>query len=128
MQVIDPADNNKVTRIGYATYMAADDDVLYLVNSMTNWSTKPATTVNTFFTYNIKTGQTNNASFLKNAPAELASSTLHMLVVNDDNGDIYIGTSDFTTNGNIYRFKKDGTFVEKFDAGGVSPNSAVFFN
>ena len=103
LQVIDPADNNKVTRIGYATYMAA-----------------PATTVNTFFTYNIKTGQTNNASFLKNAPAELASSTLHMLVVNDDNGDIYIGTSDFTTNGTIYRFK--------FDAGGVSPNSAVFFN
>lgn len=128
LQVIDPADNNKVTKIGYATYMAADDDVLYLVNSMTDWSTQPYTTVNTFFTYNIKTGQTNNASFLKNAPAELASSTLHMLVVNDDNGDIYIGTSDFTTNGTIYRFKKDGTFVEKFDAGGISPNSAVFFN
>lgn len=35
--------------------------------------------------------------------------------VNDNNGDIYIGTTFFSAgNGNIYRFKKDGTFVEKF--------------
>ena len=51
-----------------------------------------------------------------------------MLEVNDNNGDIYISTSEFTTNGTIYRFKKDGTFIEKFDAGGINPNSAVFFN
>lgn len=81
-----------------------------------------------FFTYNIKTGQMNNASFLKDAPAELTSSTLYMLEVNENNGDIYISTSEFTTNGTIYRFKKDGTFIEKFDAGGINPNSAVFFN
>ena len=51
-----------------------------------------------------------------------------MLKVNDNNGDFYIGTTDYKTNGTIYRFKKDGTFIEKFDAGGISPNSAVFFN
>jgi hypothetical protein len=52
-----------------------------------------------------------------------------MLQVNDNNGDIYIGTTFFSAgNGNIYRFKKDGTFVEKFDCGGQNPNSAVFFN
>lgn len=128
LQMIDPANNNKVTKIGNATYMAADDDILYLVNSMTDWNTDPYTTVNTFFTYNIKTGQMNNASFLKDAPAELTSSTLYMLEVNDNNGDIYISTSEFTTNGTIYRFKKDGTFIEKFDAGGINPNSAIFFN
>ena len=128
LQMIEPAKGNKVTKIGNATYMAANNDILYLVNSMTDWSTKPVTTVNTFFTYNIKTGQMNNASFLKDAPAELVSSTLHMLTINDNDGDIYISTSDFITNGTIYRFKKDGTFIEKFDAGGVNPNSAVFFN
>lgn len=128
LQMIEPAKSNKVTKIGNAAYMAADDDILYLVNSVTDWSTKPYTTVNTFFTYNIETGQMNHASFLKNAPAELASSTLYMLKVNDNNGDIYISTSDFTTNGNIYRFKKDGTFMEKFDAGGINPSSVVFFN
>ena len=26
---------------------------------------------------------------------------------------------DYTTNGDIYRFKKDGTFIEKFESGGV---------
>ena len=126
LQMIDPKKNNQVTKIGYATYMAADNDVLYLINSITDWVAQ--TTVNTFFTYNIKTGQINNASFLKNAPAELSSITLHMFEVNDDNGDFYIGASDYKTNGTIYRFKKDGTFIEKFDAGGINPNSMVFFD
>ena len=126
LQMIDPAANNKVTELGSATRMCAANDILYLVNSLTDWNTD--TTVNTFFTYNIKTGQMNNASFLKDAPAELTSSTLYMLEVNENNGDIYISTSEFTTNGTIYRFKKDGTFIEKFDAGGINPNSAVFFN
>ena len=111
--------NNKVTELGSATRMCAANDILYLVNSLTDWNTY--TTVNTFFTYNIKTGQMNNASFLKDAPAELTSSTLYMLEVNENNGDIYISTSEFTTNGTIYRFKKDGTFIEKFDAGALIP-------
>lgn len=127
LQMIDPANNNKVTKLGNVTHMAAKDGVLYLVNSITiSW--EPPVADNNYFTYNIKTGQMNNTSFLKNAPAELASSTLHMLEVNDNNGDIYIGTSEYTTNGTIYRFKKDGTFVEKFDAGGMNPNTAIFFN
>lgn len=61
-------------------------------------------------------------------PKELETTTIYLLAVNDSNGDLYIGTSEYTTNGNIYRFKKDGTFVEKFDAGGINPNSAIFFN
>lgn len=127
VQMIDPANNNKVTKIGNATYMAADDDMLYLANSITiNWVTNEA--INTFFTYNIKTGQMNNISFLKNAPDKLMSTTLYMLEVNNYNGDIYISATDYKTNGTIYRFKKDGTFVEKFDAGGINPNSAIFFN
>lgn len=127
LQMIDPANNNKVTKIGNATYMATKDGILYLVNSITtNWETNEA--INTFFTYNIKTGQMNNTSFLKNAPDKLTSTTLYMLEVNDNNGDIYISTSDYKTNGTVYRFKKDGTFVEKFDAGGINPKSAIFFN
>ena len=103
LQMIDPADGNKVTTIGNATFMSADD--------------------------NIKTKKLNEISFLKNAPEELATTCLSMLQVNDNNGDIYIGTTFFSAgNGNIYRFKKDGTFVEKFDCGGQNPNSAVFFN
>ena len=110
--------------------MAADDDVVYLINSLTNWNVNPAVTTNHFSTYNIKTKTWNQSSFLKdNAPKELATTSTSMLQVNDDNGDIYIGTTYFAAgNGNIYRFKKDGTFIEKFDCGGQNPNSAVFFN
>ncbi|WP_297272317.1 DUF5074 domain-containing protein [uncultured Bacteroides sp.] len=126
LQMIDPLHNNKVTTLGNATYIAVDGDVLYAINSITDWDTYLA--VNTFFTYNIKTGQINNASFLKNVPANLEKDLIYMLEINEYNGDIYIGTSDFSTNGTIYRFKKDGTFVEDFDAGGISPNCAVFFN
>ena len=83
----------------------------------------------TFFSYNIRTGQMDQTSFLKDIPEELKTSTIYMIAVDDEyNGDIYISTTDYKTNGTIYRFKKDGTFVEKFDAGGISPNSAVFFN
>lgn len=35
---------------------------------------------------------------------------------------------DYNTNGDIYRFKKDGTFIEKFESGGVSPRAAVFID
>jgi len=50
------------------------------------------------------------------------------LLKNKIAAELRISTSEFTTNGTIYRFKKDGTFIEKFDAGGINPNSAVFFN
>lgn len=123
LQMIDPAQKNKVTELGSATRMCANDDVLYLTHS--GYSSP---TTNSFFTYNIKTGVLNNESFLKNVPEALTSSTIYMLAVNDNNGDFYISTTDYKTNSDIYRFRKDGTFVEKFDAGGVSTSTAVFFN
>ena len=122
LQMINPADNNKVTELGSATHVCAKGDILYLVYSEYYSAT------NSFFTYNMKTGKMDSDSFLKDMPKELETTTIYLLAVNDSNGDLYIGTSEYTTNGNIYRFKKDGTFVEKFDAGGINPNSAIFFN
>lgn len=123
LQMIDPNNNNQVTPLGEVTKMGAGNDMLYLTySSYTNPETK-------FFSYNIRTGQMDQTSFLKDIPEELKTSTIYMIAVDDEyNGDIYISTTDYKTNGTIYRFKKDGTFVEKFDAGGISPNSAVFFN
>ena len=99
LQIIDPANSNEVTNIGHATYMAAEDDVVYLVNSVTDWTTWTAT--NHFSTYNIKTNILNKTSFLKNAPEELATTSISMLQVNDNGGDIYIGTTFYDKgNGN----------------------------
>lgn len=121
-QMIDPAAGNKVTELGSATRMCTNDGMVYLAYS--DYANPTAS----FFTYNIKTGQLSTASFLKDVPEKLKSSTIYMLEVNDKSGDFYVGTSEYTTNGTIYRFKKDGTFVEMFDAGGMNPKSAVFFD
>lgn len=125
-QMIDPRQNNKVTTLATATNMTAGNDVVYLVNSVTDWSTY--TTTNTFFYYDIKAGRVVESSFLKNAPEELASASVYMMTVDDETGDIYIGTSDYTTNGELYRFKRDGSFVNKFDCGGINPCKAVFLD
>lgn len=129
LQMIDPKKNNAVSQLGYATNMAAGNDMLYLVDSRTDYSSKPYVTTNTFASYNIKTGTMNNVSFLKNAPAELATASVYMMTVDDETGDIYIGVTHYgDSNGDMYRFTKDGTYVEKFDCGGQNPRAAVFFD
>lgn len=129
LQMIDPDNNNAVTEIGYATNMAAGDDMLYIVDSRTDYSNWSAvTTNNTFSSYDIKSGRLNTASFLKNAPVELATSSISMMTVSDSTGDIYIGVTNYSdSNGMMYRFKNDGSYVGKFDCGGQNPRDAVFF-
>ena len=127
LQVIDTKNNNQVTQLGNASHLATYKDVVYVVNSFTDWYGTGETTT-TFYTYDAKAGKLNNTSFLKNAPSELASASIYMLEINQGNGDIYLAVSNYNSNGTIYRFKHDGTFVEKFDAGGMNPAGMVFFN
>ncbi|WP_305239818.1 YncE family protein [uncultured Muribaculum sp.] len=126
LQQINTRKNNEVKQIGYASQMAEKDGILYVINSVTDWSTKKAT--NTLYTYNIETGVVNNASFLRDMPEALKTAGIYMLEINDNNGDIYISKSDFVTNGTIYRFDRNGNFVESFDAGGLNPCCGVFFD
>lgn len=128
LQVIDPR-TNQVTPIAEATKLAEYNDMLYLINSNTvydsNWN---ATTTNEFFTYDIRTGQVSDHTFLNNAPAELSSATIYLFEVDDETGDIYIGTSDYVSEGKIYRFDRSGSLKETFNAGGVNPNSMLFID
>lgn len=129
LQMIDPDANNKVAELGYATSMAAGNDMLYLVDSRTDYSVRPYVTTNTFSSYDIKSRRLNTTSFLKDAPAELATSSIYMMTVSEYTGDIYIGVTNYSaSNGTMYRFKQDGSFVGKFDCGGQNPRAAVFFN
>lgn len=129
LQMIDPDANNKVAELGYATNMAAGNDMLYLVDSRTDYSVRPYVTTNTFSSYDIKSRRLNTTSFLKDAPAELATSSIYMMTVSEYTGDIYIGVTNYSaSNGTMYRFKQDGSFVGKFDCGGQNPRAAVFFN
>lgn len=130
LQMIEPKNGNKVSQLGYATHMAAKGDLLYLVDSRVDYSHWPEVSArNSFATYDAKSGKMNATSFLKNVPEELNTAVVYMIEVNGKNGDIYIVTTGHgKTNGNVYRFKSDGSFVEKFDCGGQNPKRAVFFN
>lgn len=117
-----------VSSLGVATKMAHDDDVIYLVNSVTDWTTTPYKTVNTFFSYNTLTNTMNNNSFLTGAPAKLTNEVISMMTVDDDSHDIYIGTTDYKNTGTIYRFDRLGKFIQEFGCGGIGPVGAVFFD
>jgi len=115
----------KIENIAVATKVAKYNNMFYLVNSVTDWSTY-ATTVS-YATYDSHKNELTNSSFLQDAPSELISTSTFMLSVNPYNGDLYIGTSDYKTNGNIYRFDNTGKFDEKFDCGGLNPMNMIFF-
>lgn len=116
----------KFTQIGNCSAWASYKNTLYLAFSETDWSTYATTT--TFTSYNVKSGQLNKSSFLKNAPAALTSSSVYGMSVNEKTGDIYVLTTDFVTNGRIYHFNSDGTFVKDFASSGVNPRKIVFLD
>lgn len=115
--------------VAVATKMAEHDDIIYLVNSVTDWNTKPYVTTNTFFSYNAKTRKLNETSFLTlTGEAEaLKTASVCMMEIDPNTEEIYIGTSDYTSTGDIYRFSGNGTLIKKFSSGGMTPNNAVFF-
>lgn len=114
------------TTLGNASAWTAYNGTLYLVNSVTDWTTHATT--NTFYSYNVKNGTKNESSFLKNAPEELLSTSVYGMSVNPENGHLYVLTTDFTNNGSIYHFDANGTFVRKIASTGVNPRKVVFLD
>lgn len=121
----DPV-TKSITEIGQGTHMAAYGHTLYIAfcysPDWVNYTT-------TYYTYDVRTGRVDNTSFLKNAPTEVTTGNIYMLEVNPENGDIYVGVTHYTAgNGDIYRFKADGTYVGTFESGGQGPNGMVFLD
>ena len=113
-------DVNKITE--------GPNGLIYGVKSITDWSTTPASYVHTFFTYNPSTGTVSETSFLQDAPSSFSTVAVYLLEVDEETGFIYVGTSDYTTNGTIYQFDKGGKLVKSFDSGGINPSAMVFIN
>lgn len=118
-----------VESITPATKMVENEDIIYLVNSVTNWNVKPNVTTNTFFSYDTKQQKLNETSFLKleGEAKTLETESVYMMAVDPHNGDFYVGTSDYVNTGKIYRFSRNGTLIKKFGSGGISPCKALFF-
>lgn len=43
-------------------------------------------------------------------------------------GNVYVGASDYKTNGDMYIYSKEGKFIHKFDTEGINPMGAYFIN
>lgn len=114
------------TQLGNCSAWTAFRNTLYLVNSVTDWSTYATTS--TFYSYDVSSGKLNKDSFLKNAPEQLTSSSVYGMSVNEKTGDIYVLTTDFVTIGHLYHFKSDGTFLKDFPTTGVNPRKVVFLD
>lgn len=122
-QVIDPR-TKKATSIAPASFMAeGNNDLIYLVKVEYDQNWNP---VNKLFSYNTKSHQLNQQSFLNNAPEELLKGNIYMISVDDDTDEIYVGVTDYKTAGTIYRFDRNGNLKDTFSAGGVNPNTMVF--
>lgn len=127
LEVIDPSDNSVTYIASNVSKLAEYNDVLYLVYMEYDDSYNPS---NTFGVYDISTGtlDPDHSSFLNNVPDVILSSNIYLFEIDDETGDFYIGTSDYVNNGTIYRFDANGSLTETFDAGGVNPNSMLFFD
>lgn len=118
--------DGSVESIAVATHFAEHNGIVYLINSeVTDWNTHAGT--NKFFSYNAKTHALNTGTFIYDIPKGLGTTQLRGISIDSTNGDIYLYTyGSGVTNGDIYRFKNDGSFMETFDCGGVFPNKIVF--
>ena len=102
--------------------MATYGENLYYVKSYTDYTDYPNTKTVTSFA---KKGSDTSPLDLTSTP-ELSAATVYLFVIDPDNGDFYVGTTDYYTNGVIYRFDKDGKFITKFETSSISPSHAAF--
>jgi len=124
LQVIDPKTNTSNVILNDVTKITeGNDGLIYGIRSTydENWQLS-----NSFFTYNPSTGAINETSFLKDAPNSFATDAIYLMEVDENNGFIYVGTSDYVTNGTIYQFDKGGKLIKSFDSGGINPSAMVF--
>src|SRR5574344_1191157 len=102
------------------TYMAmGNDDSLYLITSKYDekWNV-----VNGYYVYDAITEKLGG-NFITdgtNVPSAYYIST------DPVSGDVYIGSSDYVSNGDMYIYTSKGVLVKKFDTGGLNPIGAFF--
>ena len=126
LQVIDTkAGTSKVIVKDVDKIIEGHNGLIYGVRSTydADWNT-----INSFFTYNPKKGTISETSFLQDAPSSISSTAIYLLEVGGYADFIYIGISDYVTNGTIYQFDASGKLLQSFDSGGINPNAMIFID
>ena len=125
LQVINPNDGSVRYVTNADKITEGHNGLIYGVRSTFDESWQPT---NTLFTYNPNTGVINETSFLQDAPSAISTTSIYLLEVDKTTGYIYVGTTDYLTNGTIYQFDKQGKFVKSFDSGGINPSTMIFID
>lgn len=115
---------NKTRTIGNAGRVLASGDRLYMTTSTSpDW----VNYVTTFSVYNAITGSVEEWK-LKNAPEEMTSGTAipYFMQIDPVDGCMYIGYTDYHSNGRIYRFNANDSYKGMFTVDALNPNGMVF--
>ena len=124
LQVIDTKTGTSRVILNDVTKITeGHNDLIYGVLSTydANWQL-----TNSFFIYHPKMDEVSETSFLKDAPESFKKEAIYLLEVDEETGYIYVGTSDYVTNGTIYQFDQTGNLIRQFDSGGINPSSMIF--
>lgn len=117
MQRIDPI-NYAVTTLGNATKMAAAGDKIYTYYSQYDASWNQ---IITFHIYDTAAGTMGNSFITDGTEVDKP----YCLSVDPITGDIYVGTSDYRNNGDMYVFSAAGKLKKRFEVG-LNPMGAYF--
>lgn len=114
------------TEIGKGTNIAAEDGILYVANTQTDYTTTPYTSTTSFYSYNFRTKQTNT-NMLNNVPSSLTNSAVYGISINDETNHIYVLATNYTWgDGTVYHFDQNGNYVGSFSSYGQNPKKIVF--
>lgn len=100
----------------------AAEDALYVINSVTDWTTYTTTLTSTV--YSTITGAVAIESFL---PSDNQPAAISAIDINPSTGDVYVcsDATDYTSPGYINVYNANGTFLRRLSAG-VHPYGVVF--
>lgn len=114
-------------QIGTGTNIVAEDGMLYVVNTTTDYSTTPYSGTTEVWSYNLKTREKKEN--VLQLPDELKSSCTYGISINDNTDHVYIlGTNYKWGDGVVYHFDNTGKYIGKFSSGGQNPKKIIFLD
>jgi hypothetical protein len=122
LQRIDPRSHDVMKLTDKpVTYMAmGSDSKLYFISSQYDENGRPDISVGVYNTLSatMEADFIVDGTVIKNSPVCIS--------VDPVDGRVYIGTSDYVSEGDMYVFTKDGNLENKFSTGGLNPIGAYF--
>jgi DNA-binding beta-propeller fold protein YncE len=105
-----------------ATYMAIYGTKMYIIDTQfdENWNA-----VNTFLVYDTKDERVISENFITDG-TQVANP--YSLSIDPSSGNLYIGTSDYATDGDMYVFSPEGKLLKTFDTKGLNPIGAYLLS